>query len=480
MSSSYSLFRLILAAICAIPPLLLQLCLLPIMLLLSIPLGYFLLVNDPSTKKIKKTATTSSSSSTASSSSPAPPPQLQRQIIVIGGSTGIGYAIATAAALDASPHNTTRIVIVARNVSKLQVAQQALTNIIQEKKKSTGSGTPFSSNTTTTTTTTTIEMVSADVTDPSAITKAAQEIMTSTNTTAASTITHLFLCVGEAQPRHHAEITPEQYHQATLMNQLGTIYTTNAFLPYLKNRLPSPTVATNTKAAAAATFTTTGAYSTMTYTCSMGGQCGVYGYTSYTPTKFALRGYVESLHMELYADNNNSSNDNDHSNSTTRPVYVQIAYPPDTDTPGFSRENVHKPTLTHLISAVAGLALPESVGTTMYRAATTSAPQLRYQIYFNFDGFLLCTLASGFTPVTTWMDAVFQMTIMNFVRIIALFYLNDWHRIILKYHRTNPTTTNKDPLYGSTTSAPRSKDDTVANTATTKTSSISNESTKID
>ena len=450
------------------------------MLLLSIPLGYFLLVNDPSTKKIKKTATTSSSSSTASSSSPAPPPQLQRQIIVIGGSTGIGYAIATAAALDASPR-TTRIVIVARNVSKLQVAQQALTNIIQEKKKSTGSGTPLSSNTTTTTT---IEIVSADVTDPIAITKAAQEIMTSTNTTAAaSTITHLFLCVGEAQPRHHAEITPEQYHQATLMNQLGTIYTTNAFLPYLKNRIiSSPTVATNTKtatAAAAATFTTTGAYSTMTYTCSMGGQCGVYGYTSYTPTKFALRGYVESLHMELYADNNRSSNDNDH-NATTRPVYVQIAYPPDTDTPGFSRENVHKPTLTHLISAVAGLALPESVGTTMYRAATTSAPQLRYQIYFNFDGFLLCTLASGFTPVTTWMDAVFQMTIMNFVRIIALFYLNDWHRIILKYHRTNPTTTNKDPLYGSTTSAPRSKDDTVANTATTKTSSISNESTKID
>ena len=447
------------------------------MLLLSIPLGYFLLVNDPSTKKIKKIATTSSSSSTASPSSPAPPPQLQRQIIVIGGSTGIGYAIATAAALDASPR-TTRIVIVARNVSKLQVAQQALTNIIQEKKKSTGSGTPFSSNTTTTTTT--IEMVSADVTDPIAITKAAQEIMTSSNTTAAaSTITHLFLCVGEAQPRHHAEITPEQYHQATLMNQLGTIYTTNAFLPYLKNRLPSPTVATNTKAAAAAaaTFTTTGAYSTMTYTCSMGGQCGVYGYTSYTPTKFALRGYVESLHMELYADNNSSSSND---NSTTRPVYVQIAYPPDTDTPGFSRENVHKPTLTHLISAVAGLALPESVGTTMYRAATTSAPQLRYQIYFNFDGFLLCTLASGFTPVTTWMDAVFQMTIMNFVRIIALFYLNDWHRIILKYHRTNPTTTIKDPLYGSTTSAPRSKDDTVANTATTKTSSISNESTKID
>lgn len=406
-----ALFRLILAAICALPPLLLQICILPISLLFSIPMSYLLLSNDPSAAKIKKKKTKKSPSSQPDTSES---PQ-QRQIIVIGGSTGIGYAIAMAAAQEASKQTTSqklpisRIVIVARNVSKLEQAQQALRDVIIPNTKDKGNSS---------TTTTTVEIVSVDVTDPTAITKAAQEIMT-TSTPSTNIITHLFLCVGEANPLHHSDISNEQHYQATLMNQLGTIYATNAFLPHLKKNPQSPTVSGG------------GTYSTITFTCSMGGMCGVYGYTSYAPTKFAIRGFVETLHMELFADNNDDSNSNN-------PVYVQIAYPPDTDTPGYARENIHKPKLTHLISEVAGLATSESVGTTMYQAATVSnVSALQYQIYFNLDGFLLCTLACGFTPVTTWIDALFQLTLLNIIRLITLFYLSDWHRIILNSIKNN-------------------------------------------
>ena len=400
-------------------------------------MSFLLLSNDPSVQQTKQKKKNQNNTTSSKLESPSP----QRQIIVIGGSTGIGYAIAMAAAQEASKQVSSsssksqqipisRIVIVARNVSKLQQAQQSLRDVVVTPNSNKDTNQVKQVNTSTTTTTTpTVDIVSVDVTDPIAINKAAQEIMTPTTTTSSSNnnnmITHLFLCVGEANPLHHTDITNEQYYQATLMNQLGTIYTTNAFLPFLKKN-----------SAASTGSGISGSYSTITFTCSMGGQCGLYGYTSYAPTKYALRGYVETLHMELFADNN----DTNHSNH--RPVYVQIAYPPDTDTPGYTRENITKPTITHLISEVAGLASSESVGTTMYQAATVSnVSKLPYQIYFNFDGFLLCTLSSGFTPVTTWIDALFQITILNVIRMVTLFYLNDWHRIILNSIKNNTSKT---------------------------------------
>ncbi len=35
------------------------------------------------------------------------------------------------------------------------------------------------------------------------------------------------------------------------------------------------------------------------FTSSQAGQLGIYGYTAYSPTKFALRGLAESLPMEV-------------------------------------------------------------------------------------------------------------------------------------------------------------------------------------
>ena len=175
-----TLFRLCLAAICALPPFLLQLCILPISIVFSIPMSYLLLCNDPSVTKTKKKTTKSPSTRQESS----PSQQQQRQIIVIGGSTGIGYAIAMAAAQEASKQMKSvsssssssnqipisRIVIVARNVTKLEQAQHALRNVLidthnkdeTDKVQTTTTATVVS----TTTTTAIVEIVSVDVTDP--------------------------------------------------------------------------------------------------------------------------------------------------------------------------------------------------------------------------------------------------------------------------------------------------------------------------
>jgi 3-dehydrosphinganine reductase len=62
---------------------------------------------------------------------------------------------------------------------------------------------------------------------------------------------------------------------------------------------------------------------------------GVYGYTAYAPAKFAVRGLAETLRSELVPHG----------------IVVACAYPPDTRTPGFDRENELKPPETERISA---------------------------------------------------------------------------------------------------------------------------------
>jgi 3-dehydrosphinganine reductase len=77
----------------------------------------------------------------------------------------------------------------------------------------------------------------------------------------------------------------------------------------------------------------------MTLTSSAAGQVGVFGFTAYAPTKFALRGFAECLHMEL----------------STQPISIQLAFPPDTNTPGYQQEQQLKPRECHLISESTGL-----------------------------------------------------------------------------------------------------------------------------
>ena len=59
------------------------------------------------------------------------------------------------------------------------------------------------------------------------------------------------------------------------------------------------------------------------------------GYSSYAPTKWALRGLADTLRNELLGFG----------------IAVQIAYPPDTETPGFAHENETKPPETTAVTS---------------------------------------------------------------------------------------------------------------------------------
>lgn len=83
---------------------------------------------------------------------------------------------------------------------------------------------------------------------------------------------------------------------------------------------------------------------------------GVFGYSAYAGSKFALRGLAEVLHMELFPYN----------------ISVTLSHPPDTDTPGFAVEELTKPKETKLISEASGLLSPDEVAVKLFQDSLVS------------------------------------------------------------------------------------------------------------
>ncbi len=87
-------------------------------------------------------------------------------------------------------------------------------------------------------------------------------------------------------------------------------------------------------------------------TCSsVLGFLGMFGYAAYTPTKFAICGLTESLRSEMKPYN----------------IRFSILFPPDTDTPGFAKENETKPDAVIVLSEGGGLMTPEQVAKKLMR-----------------------------------------------------------------------------------------------------------------
>lgn len=133
------------------------------------------------------------------------------------------------------------------------------------------------------------------------------------------------------------------------VNYLGSVYPTRAVITTMKERRMGRIM----------------------FVSSQAGQIGLFGYTPYSPSKFALRGLAESLQMEVsvwsliteYPDANRLFVHNHfvlispmlkdwpslNVPLQIKPynIYVTVAYPPDTDTPGLAEENKTKVNITY-------------------------------------------------------------------------------------------------------------------------------------
>lgn len=145
---------------------------------------------------------------------------------------------------------------------------------------------------------------------------------------------------------------------------------------------------------------------------SQAGQVGVFGYTSYCSTKFALKGLAESLQMELARDN----------------IYVTVAYPPDTDTPGFVEENKTKPIETQLINETSGVLSAEEVAKKIIQSTQKGS----FSCWYGINGFLLECLTSGAQPVTSMLEVISQSFTIGLARLIIIGLLNTFYSITKK------------------------------------------------
>lgn len=167
------------------------------------------------------------------------------------------------------------------------------------------------------------------------------------------------IVINNAGIAHPAAVmdTPDQVFEDMMrINYMGTVHVTRAFLPHLREQRSGH----------------------ICNVASLLGFMGIYGYTAYAASKFAITGFSDCLRQELVGSG----------------VGISVLFPPDTDTPQLHEENKIKPEET---KAVAGEIKPlsaETVATSMltgirkgtYHIVPGAMSKLTYFMYRHAPG----------------------------------------------------------------------------------------------
>ncbi|MBA0814606.1 hypothetical protein Gohar_020424 [Gossypium harknessii] len=147
---------------------------------------------------------------------------------------------------------------------------------------------------------------------------------------------------------------------------------------------------------------------------SQAGQVGIYGYTAYSASKFGLRGLAEALQQEVIADN----------------IHVSVVYPPDTDTPGFEKENEVRPELTKLLAGSSGSMKADEVA----KKALGGIKSGSFTVPCNFEGHMLAIATAGLSPERSFLMAFIEVASVGVLRLVGLFFQWNWYQTIENWH----------------------------------------------
>jgi 3-dehydrosphinganine reductase len=124
---------------------------------------------------------------------------------------------------------------------------------------------------------------------------------------------------------------------------------------------------------------------------SVAGFLGVFGYTAYGSTKFAIRGFSDALRSELKPHG----------------VCVSIVFPPDTDTPLLHEENNNKPWETARIAGTIKPLQPDQVA----RSIVWAIERNRYIVTPGFETSFYYAITNGIQSFARWyFDRVIART----------------------------------------------------------------------
>ena len=293
-------------------------------------------------------------------------------VIITGGSSGIGYSIAR---ILVSKGCT--VTIIGRDKTKLMQAQN---EIVAENNKN---NTPLIGN---------IRIAVADVSDSAQITEAINKACIDCN----NRLDVLICSAGVSRPGRLEEIPLSSYESMTSINYLGVVYSTLAAMPFMKPQKSGRLI----------------------FISSLAGLAGMIGFAGYSPTKYAVRGFAESIHMELRPFN----------------IFTTLVNPPDVDTPMLMQEMPFKPEETKLISEDGGLFKPEDIA----KDVISSINSWRFMVNTGFDGWLLGVLSTGIsTPSHSLLRSMVEIFLAGPLRVVGLVYLFIWNRICTQCHKKN-------------------------------------------
>jgi len=257
-----------------------------------------------------------------------------KRVFISGGSSGIGKALA-AALVEQGAH----VCIAARGLGRLDEA-------LAELRERAGAGQILA-------------RVAVDVGDREAVEHAAAEALA-----ALGGVDLLINNAGITHPAAFLDTPPEVFEAIMRVNYFGTVHVTRAFLPHMIEAGGGQVAIVS----------------------SLAGVIGIYGYTAYSASKFAVAGFAESLRQDLLIHG----------------IGVSVVFPPDTDTPQLAEENRIKPAQTRAIAGNVKVLSAEFVAA----ATLAGLRKNRHHIIPGFASKFSCFMARRFPALTRWtLDA---------------------------------------------------------------------------
>lgn len=267
-----------------------------------------------------------------------------KNVVIAGGSSGIGLALAQEFLRHANPQKVT---LVARNMEGLTKAQAYLNSDSH------------------------VHVLSLDVADFKACKVASEGVLADTDV--------IINAAGLSIPGRLEDLSESEILTMLNVNLLGSLNLTKCLLRQLKSKKSGSVV----------------------FVSSQAGQIGLYGFTVYSATKFALRGLAEALRMETLAHG----------------VNVSLVFPADTETPGLARENKRKPKITRLLSETSGVMTAEAVAKRIHEGMRAR----KFLITVNIDGWMLNMLSLGMA-LSSFRSFVSEVALLPILRIIGVSY----------------------------------------------------------
>jgi 3-dehydrosphinganine reductase len=207
-------------------------------------------------------------------------------VLITGGSSGIGLAAAKLLAARGA-----HVWLTARRLEVLQAALKEVEAARLDPAQQCG-------------------IVPADVSDPQQAARAVESVK---NAVGAPDV--VINSAGVSRPGYVQELPLQVFDDLMKINYLGTVYVTLAALPGMLARGSGQVINIS----------------------SMAGYMGVFGYSAYGASKYAVSGFSEVLRAEMKPHG----------------IRVSVAFPPDTDTPQLAEEEPYKPAETKALSGSA-------------------------------------------------------------------------------------------------------------------------------